>query len=227
MKAIHLLPLYLAAISPIAHGATVVLVSEGTIDQSSIGAFPLIEVGDAFRLSVSYSVGSDDTDADPDLGVYLPSDLRIIFEVIGKGIAFESLGGSVNVLGRAEDFPVYSFISKTQPDGRSLFLLFNDQDRSNSPLLGDGIPVEFGSISDYDAVVFSIIHTPAFDQPIALPIPGTLPKNLLDGTITKLSIPEPSTPSILAITITLLIARRNRTIKEVEQVGAGDAEEAV
>ena len=217
MKIKTLLYLCFLASSTFVNGATVFLVAEGTIDRTLVDAFPLVQAGDAFRLTVSYSGDFADTDADPDLGVYLPSDLSIFFEVIGKGVVFESIGGSVNVLGRGADFPVYNIISQTQPNGHSLFLIFNDRDRSHSPLIGDKLPFDFGNFEDYDSIVFSIINIPAVDMQTTLPIPGTIPPNLVDGTVTSLSVPEPTTTSIFGIALTLLIATRRRRIEEVEQ----------
>jgi hypothetical protein len=177
----------------------------------------LVEAGDAFRLTVSYADHFADTDADPDLGVYHPNDLSMVLEIIGKGVAFESIGGSVNVLARPADFPVYSIVSRAQPNGHSLFLFFTDLDRSHAPLFGDAIPIDFGQLGDYDSVRFSIIDYNALNVPIPPPIPGTIPINPVDGAITSISIPEPHTTSIVGIAITLAAMRRRR-IQEVEQV---------
>jgi len=160
MKALHLILLCSLGLGTLVHGATVLLVTEGIISQSSSGSYPFVEAGDLFRLTVSYADHFSDIDADPDLGVYLPSDLSMVLEIIGKGVAFESVGGSVNVLARPDDFPVYSIISQIQPNGHSLFLIFTEANRLHAPLSGDGIPNEFGQYSDYDSVGFSIIDLP-------------------------------------------------------------------
>lgn len=219
MKAPLLHLLCCLGLGSLVHGATVFLVTEGTINQSSSGAYPFVEAGDAFRLTVSYSDHFADTDADPDLGVYLPNDLSMVLEIIGKGVAFESIGGSVNVLARPADFPVYSIISRAQPNGHSLFLFFTDLDRSHAPLFGDEIPIDFGQLGDYDSVRFSIVDFPAPNVPTPPPIPGTIPINPVDGAITSISVPEPASTSIVGVAI-ILTAIRRRRIQEVEQVVA-------
>ena len=197
------------------HGATIFLVTEGTITQTSGGVYPLVDAGDAFRLTVSYSDQVADTDSDPELGVYLPSDLSIVLEILGEGVVFQSIGGSVNVSTRPQDFPVYSIISQGQPNGHSLFLVFSDNDRSDAPVLGDGIPTSFGEFEDYDSVGFSIVD---FDAPTVPtpPFPGGAPANPVDGTVTGFSIPEPSSALLVGVALCLATRRRTRN-QEVEQ----------
>jgi hypothetical protein len=216
MKAPHLLLLCSLGLGSLVDGATVSLITEGTINQSSSGTYPFVEAGDAFRLTVSFSDHFADTNADPDLGVYLPNDLSMILEIIGKGVAFESIGGSVNVLTRPADFPVYSIISRAQPNGHSLFLVFTDLDRSHAPIFGDAIPIDFGQFGDYDSVGFSIVVFPdPYD--LTLPIPGSPPPtNPMDGLVTSFVVPESSIAMFSGLALALGVIRRRR-IHKVEQ----------
>lgn len=198
-----------------AHGATVLLVAEGSIDQSLASAYPTVDPGDTFRLTVSYSDQAVDTDSDPALGVYLSSDLCLSLEILGDGVLFQSLGGSVNVAVSPQDFPVYSIISQTQPNGHSLFLVFSDNDRSDAPVLGDAIPTTFGDINNYDSVGFSIVDLDAPSVPTP-PFPGSPPPNPLDGTVTGISIPEPATSLLMGVALSITAGRRTRK-QEVEQ----------
>ena len=221
MKAPHLLLLCCLSLASLVQGATIFLVAEGTINQSSNGDYPFVKAGDAFKLTISYSDHFADTEADPDFGVYLPTDLSMIFEIIGKGVAFESIGGSVNVLARPADFPVYSIISRAQPNGHSLFLFFTDLDRSHTPFLGDKIPIDFGQLGDYDSVRFSIVDFQAPNVPTPPTIPGAVSINPVDGPVTRISVPEPTTTSIVGVAISLAAMRRRR-IQEVEHVVGGN-----
>jgi hypothetical protein len=209
MKVPQLLFLYCLVFSSFVRGATVLLVTEGTISQSAHTAYPFVEAGDVFRLTVSYSDTYADIDPDPNLGVYLTSDLSMVLEIIGKGVAFESIGGSVNVLARPDNYPGYTIISRAKPNGHSMFLVFSDLDRSHAPVLGDRIPIDFGTLGDYDSVGFSILHFRALDEPTPPPIPGTIPINPLDGEITSISIPEPGITSIVGVVL-ILAAMRTR-----------------
>jgi hypothetical protein len=103
--------------------ATVSLFADGTIDQAWSGAYPFVDAGDSFRLSVSYSEGWADTDPSASLGVYLPEDLSITLDILGEGTAFHSLGGSVNVTTEPGEFPAIGILS-TLADGNALFFVF-------------------------------------------------------------------------------------------------------
>lgn len=210
MKAPRLFLLCSLGLGSLAHGASVFLVAEGIINQSSSGAYPLVAAGDVFRLTVSYSDYFADTDTDPNLGVYLPTDLRMVLEIIGKGVAFQSVGGSVSVSVRPGDFPVYSIFSQSQPNGHSLALFFAEANRSHAPLSGDRIPSDFGQYSDYDSVGFSIIN---FPDPYAMTpqqFPYIIPINPMDGSVTSFSVPEPSIAIITGLALALCAMRRRR-----------------
>lgn len=48
-----------------------------------------MDIGDTFRLTVSYSHQVADPDPDPELEAFLPSDLSLVFEILGEGVAFQ------------------------------------------------------------------------------------------------------------------------------------------
>ena len=216
MKTPHLLFLYSLGLSSLSEAATTFLVVEGVINQSSSADYPFVVAGDMFKLTVSYSDHFPDIDADPNLGVYLPTDLSMVLEIVGKGVAFEAVGGSVNVSTQPADFPVYSIISQIQPNGHSLFLVFSDINRSHAPLFGDGIPIDFGQYSDYDSIGIAIIDHP--DPYAMVPNPGLepIPINPMDGKATSFSIPEPSITMLIGLTFALGATGRRR-IRQGEQ----------
>jgi len=181
---------------------TVSLFADGTIDQAWSGAYPFVDAGDSFRLSVSYSDGWADTDPTASLGVYLAEDLTITLDILGEGTAFHSVGGSVNVTTDPGEFPAMGILS-TLPDGNALFFLFRDDDRSS--ILDDRLPTAFGSIADYDAVGFSVIKTP-------LRWPPSL-SNPIDGTVSVLAVPEPQVLSLAGVAAAVLITLRRRIYK--------------
>lgn len=182
------------AFTSTSQAATVSLFADGTIDQAWNGAYPFVDAGDSFRLSVSYSDGWADTDPTASLGVYLPEDLTITLDILGEGTAFHSFGGSVNVTTEPGAFPAIGVLS-TLPDGNALFFLFRDHDRSS--ILDDSLPTAFGSIADYDAVGFSVIKMPAM-------WPST--SNPVDGTVSFLAVPEPHVLSLAGVGAALVIA---------------------
>ncbi len=207
MKTCALLLLGVLAFGSLTRAATVSLLADGAIDQAWNGAYPFVDTGDPFRLSVSYSDGWADTDPAANLGVYLPEDLRITLEILGEGVAFQSLGGSVNVSLDPGEFPVFSILS-TLPDGNALFYVFRDDDRSL--VLDDSLPTSFGSITDYDWVGFSVIRMP--------PMWPSTPPNPVDGTVSMLTVPEPHILSLAGVGWALLIALKSRRYRaKVEQ----------
>ena len=206
MKTHALILLGALAFASTPQAATVSLFADGTIDHAWSGAYPFVDAGDSFRLSVSYSDGWADTDPTSTLGVYLPEDLSITLDILGEGTAFHSIGGSVNVTTEPVEFPAIGILS-TLPDGNALFFIFRDDDRSS--ILDDSLPTAFGSIADYDWVGFSVIQVPGM-------WPGT--SNPVDGTVSFLAVPEPHVLSLTGVGAALLIAvgsRRYRT--RVEQ----------
>jgi len=208
MKTHALILLGALAFAPTPQAATVSLFGDGTIDQAWNGAYPFVDAGDSFRLSVSYSDGWADTDPTGNLGVYLPEDLTITLDILGEGTAFHSVGGSINVTTDPGEFPAIGILS-TLPDGNALFFLFRDDDRSS--IFSDSLPTAFGSIADYDAVGFSVIKMPAM-------WPST--SNPVDGTISFLAVPEPHVLSLAGVGAALLIALRGRKYRtKVEQTG--------
>jgi hypothetical protein len=190
------------------HAATVSLFADGTIDQAWNGAYPFVDAGDSFRLSVSYSDGWTDTDPAANLGVYLPEDLSITLDILGEGIALQSIGGSVNVTTDPGEFPAIGILS-TLPDGNALFFIFRDDDRSS--ILDDRLPTSFGSITDYDSVAFSVIYMPPM-------WPSTF--NPVDGTLSSLSVPEPHVVSLIGVGAALLMALKGRRHREEVEPGA-------
>jgi hypothetical protein len=78
-----------------------------------------------------------------------------------------------------------------------------------APVLGNRIPIDFGTLGDYDSVGFSILHFRALNEPTPPPIPETIPINPLDGEITSISIPEPGITSIVGVVL-ILAAMRTR-----------------
>jgi hypothetical protein len=201
MKTHTLILLGALAFASTPQAATVSLFAEGTIDQAWDGAYPFVDAGDSFRLSVSYFDGWADTNPTASLGVYLPEDLTITLDILGEGTAFHSFGGSVNVATDPGEFPVIGILS-TLRDGNALFFLFRDDDRS--AIFDDSLPTAFGSIADYDAVGFSVIKMPAM-------WPST--SNPVDGTISFLAVPEPHVLSLAGVGAALLFALRSKRYK--------------
>ena len=187
---------------------TVSFLADGTIDHAWSGTYPFADAGDSFRLHVSYSDEWADTDPAANLGVYLAEDLSVTLEVLGEGVVFHSVGGSVNVSLDPGEFPAFG-IASTLPDGNALFFLFRDDDRSS--VLDDSLPTSYGSISDYDWVGFSVLRMPPM-------WPST--SNPIDGTVSLLAVPEPHVLPLAGVGAALLLAvNRRRYGTQVEQTG--------
>ncbi len=182
-------------------GATVTLYAKGVIDHAWIGAYPFVDAGDRFQLVVTYSDIWDDTNPDSDIGVYILDNLSISLEIVGKGVAFTTLGGSINVSLTPDNFPSISILS-TLSDGNWLFFLFRDDDRSS--IGDDSLPTSFGAIGEYDAVGFSVLANPAM-------WPST--SNPIDGTVSGLAIPEPTTFCFVSLAALAFGTHRSRQQK--------------
>lgn len=188
------------AIGPTVQAGTVSLLADGIIDQAWNAGYPFVDPGDSFRLSISYSDGWADTDPSANFGSYRPDDLSVTLEILGEGVAFRSIGGSVSVSLDPSEFPAFTIISTLQ-DGNPLVVVFRDDDRSS--ILDDSLPINFGIITDYDSVGFSVIHFPVM-------WPGN-PPNPIDGSISRISVPEPHTVALAAVGLmALLRLRRGR-----------------
>lgn len=187
---------------------TVSFLAGGTIDHAWSGTYPCVDAGDSFRLRVSYSDVWGDTDPAANLGVYLAQDLIVTLEIVGEGVAFQSVGGSVNVSLDPGAFPAFG-IASTLPDGNALLFVFRDDDRSS--VLGDSLPTSYGGISDYDWVGFSVLRMPAM-------WPST--SNPIDGTVSFLAVPEPHVLPLAGVGTALLFAvRRRKYTTRVEPSG--------
>jgi hypothetical protein len=193
---------------PSLHASTIFLVSEGTISQASGLGYPLADAGDSFRISVSYPDSLIDSNPSESIGTYVSDNVSITFEIPGEGTVFQSFGGSVNVSTTAGDFPVYSIASRLNGDGDALFLVFSDIDRSSVAAVGDSLPTTFGAAADYDSIGFAIVHFDAPDVPRPPTIPGSIPINLVDGTIHTIAIPEPTTTSLFCFSLVIFAVRR-------------------
>ena len=214
MKTHNLILIGVLAFASTSQATLISLFAHGTIDQAWNGAYPFVDAGDSFRLSVLYSDGWADTDSAATLGVYLPGDLSITLEIPGEGTAFHTLGGSINIATEPGTFPAISIFS-TLPDGNALFFLFRDDDRSS--ILDDSLPAAFGSIAEYDAVAFSVVDLPAMS-------PST--SNPVDGTISFLAVPEPHVLSLAGVGAALLVALRSRKMHSPEESGSRRIEES-
>lgn len=197
MKTLTLILAEVLALGCTLNAANVSLFADGTIDQALRGAYPFVDAGDSFRLSISYSDGWADTETRADLGTYLVEDLSITLEIIDEGVAFRSLGGSISVFLD----PMYDAvlqISSYLPDGNALYLVFQDYDHSS--VLDDHLPTSFGSITDYDWVAFAVKDLPAL---------WPTPPDSVNGRVSSLSVPEPHTLSLVGFGLAALLLSTN------------------
>ena len=186
---------------PVSFSATVSLVATGRITNEWESAFPTTENGDDFKLYVSF------TDREPVIPVgssfsdpFSPEDLTVTLEILGKGIIFQRLGGSISSGTQcylSPGPPCHPSVRITSPLlGDSVFILsFSDLD--NSVPADEIIRTSYASFEEYESIDFRI--NPAF--------PNLAGANLT-GAVSSLAVPEPSTASIVTLSFLVIMTKR-------------------
>ena len=179
--------------------ATVSVVMEGTITQATSDAYPFVDVGDPFRLSISYTLDVVDRAPDPLIESYDFDSFSVTLEIPGEGIALQSTtptipgnpaGGMTLWLLQPELPPdrAIDVISRLA-DGNAFYLIFWDEDRSS--FTENDPPVDLGSASDYDQVTFLLSE---FGE-----------SGRIDGAISIIQVPEPQSIHLICLGAVLLI----------------------
>lgn len=188
-------------------GAIVSLTAEGVISETFAKGSDFGRVGESFKLSISYR--SDLSDADPTayFGQYFDDDMVVTLEFLESGQVLRGTGGSVNVnsiLGPdGTTFVPEILILSGLPDLGALFFGFRDED--GLEIRDTELPTEFNDVTDYDFVGFSVID-------LSPRIGGTRPiPPLIEGNVTLVTVPEPSSLLLTVLSAGFLICLRRRS----------------
>jgi len=204
--------------SPIVSGSVISFVSSGVIGASS-QEFPEVESGDRFDLRVTYSEGLFDTSflplfpGGPSSGSFQDPLLFLELEVNDEFV-FQEVGGSIQVFPQStvsEPAFIRIFVGNiTESFGVVTFFDF-----ANTTILDDSLPeeVDFASLPDANFDFFVVND---------FPVLTTTPSDI-SGTITLVSVPEPTIIAPLSLfTIMLLLKREKRRIQDQVQHRDGD-----